>query len=104
MYYWVLYAMFMLHPENTNEWRATDQLRFESLAHCENFFHKEKQNLIKGLSDNMESSFGDKENYTLLELGCTMAKDSIPSAGSRIPLHNMEDLQQFIESTLKLDV
>ncbi len=97
MYYWVLYAMFMLHPENVNDWRATDQLRFQSLAQCESFFHKEKQNLIKGLSDNMETSVGDKEKYTLLELGCTMSKDSIPSIGSRIPLHTLEDLDDFIK-------
>lgn len=95
--------MFMLHPENVNEWRMTDQLRFGSLAQCENFFHKEKENLMKGLSDNMISSFGIKD-YSLLELGCTLSKDSVPSMGSRIPLHTMEDIEKFIEFNEKINV
>ena len=95
MYYWVIYAMFMMHPENLNSWRSTDGLRFESLPQCEAFFHKEKENLIPGLSDHMKKEFGAKK-YTLMELGCTLAKDSIPSIGSRIPLHNMEDLELFM--------
>ena len=28
--YYVLYALFMFHPENTNDWRITDQLQFQN--------------------------------------------------------------------------
>ena len=37
--YYVLYAMFMYHPENTNDWRITDKLQFQNQYECQKYYN-----------------------------------------------------------------
>ncbi len=106
MYYWVLYAMFMFHPENDLHWRVTDVLRFNSFVECQRYYVKYKEPLYSGLKDHMVANHGPPESgeYTLMEVGCSMAKNSEPDVGSRIPLHTMPDIEKFIESKKKIDI
>ena len=36
--YYVLYALFMFHPENTNDWRITDRLQFQNQYECQKYY------------------------------------------------------------------
>tara|TARA_B100001250_G_scaffold351896_1_gene324295 strand:- start:164 stop:484 length:321 start_codon:yes stop_codon:yes gene_type:complete len=106
MYYWVLYAMFMFHPENELHWRITDQLKFKTFVECESYYRKYTDGLYEGLKDYMTANHGapDLGKYTLMEMGCSMAKNQTPELESRIPLHTMPDLEKFLESKKKIDV
>ena len=106
VYSWVLYAMFMLHPENNVAWRVTDQLRFNSFMDCSKFYDKNINNLIDGLRDNMIANFGPVENgeYTLMEIGCTIHNGKDPIVTQRIPLSNHERIEQFLlDDSKKID-
>ena len=107
VYSWVLYAMFMLHPENNVAWRVTDQLRFNSFMDCSKFYDKNTDNLINGLRDNMIANFGPVENgeYTLMEIGCTFHNGTDPVVTQRIPLSTHESIEQFLlEDPKKIDL
>ena len=106
VYSWVLYAMFMLHPENNIAWRVTEQVRFNSFMDCSKFYDKNTDNLINGLRDNMIANFGPVENgeYTLMEIGCTFHNGVDPVVTQRIPLSTHESIEQFLlEDPKKID-
>jgi hypothetical protein len=106
VYGWVIYAMFMLHPENNIAWRVTEQLRFNSFMDCSKFYDKNINNLIDGLRDNMIANFGPVENgeYTLMEIGCTIHNGKDPIVTQRIPLSNHERIEQFLlDDSKKID-
>ena len=50
---WVLYAMFMFHPENNIAWRITEDLNFRSFTECQLYYYKYEKNLVSGLKNHM---------------------------------------------------
>ena len=104
VYSWLLYAMFMFHPENNVAWRITDQLRFNSFVDCEKFYRENTDQLIAGLRDHMVANFGpvDKGEYTLMELGCVPRSVDGPVVTRRAPLSSVDTIKGFI--TNKIDV
>ena len=82
VYSWLIYAMFMFHPENNTAWRVTEALRFNSFAECEKFYRENTDKLIGGLRDHMVANFGpvDKGEYTLLEVAVSYTHLTLPTS------------------------
>ena len=101
---WVLYAMFMFHPENNIAWRITEDLNFRSFTECQLYYYKYEKNLVSGLKNHMIDNFGPTgdEKYTLMELGCVPRSVDGPVVTRRAPLSSVDTIKGFI--TNKIDV
>jgi len=102
--YWVLYAMFMFHPENNVAWRITETVQFSNQVECKSFYFENQKKLVNGLKDHMVGNFGPTDNglYTLMEVGCVIHNGKDPIVTKRIPLSTVNILEDFIAE--KIDV
>ena len=106
VYSWLIYAMFMFHPENNTAWRVTEALRFNSFAECEKFYRENTDKLIGGLRDHMVANIGpvDKGEYTLLEVGCTFHDGANPVVTQRIPLSTHPVIESFLVDPKEINI
>ena len=104
--YYVLYALFMFHPENTNDWRITDKLQFQNQYECQKYYNTYTNELIGGLRDYMTANHGPPSNgeYTLLEVGCMVHDGKKPALEKRTPLQTNPHLEYFLNLPEKVDV
>ena len=104
--YYVLYALFMFHPENTNDWRITDRLQFQNQYECQKYYNSYTNELIGGLRDYMTANHGPPGTgeYTLLEVGCMVHDGKKPALQKRIPLQTNPQLEYFLNLPEKVDV
>ena len=95
--YWVLYAMFMFHPQNDVAWRITNNYEFGNFVECQEFYYENHDKLVDSLKSYMVKSFGVvNDKYTLMEIGCVTHNGSDPIITKRIPLSSLDTIKEFI--------
>ena len=101
--YYVLYALFMFHPENINDWRITDRLQFQNQYECQKYYNTYTNELISGLRDYMTANHGPPSTgeYTLLEVGCMVHDGKKPALKKKNTITNKSTIRIFFNITRK---